>query len=704
MHAKKLFLILVVLAITGILLLNLWLLAGYRITRQEITYLPDISVYNSGIIQNHEKTVTYTIKSQYYTLEVNSSGKVTVKTPDNEVIISDLTFFSDYEGLQASSGLRDIEVRKENDSTITIQGEGASETIVNIVLKTSRYLPEFEISFSTEYYSDVIVKREALVAAFAVPVSEVYRKNRKADNEKFEAEYWLDKQGVRFGYGSRSALIYHNTAISSLQLNTTNNILFINLDFFEDHPYIHIPFQADGGGRWIDLSPSKYSSNDRRINSVKFYIGSTPEYIPRFMLVPSGFLAGHIFTEHADGGERIESHYAVYYGSDTIKDIRFASGGFVGHNIPVTKSVMYIDYNGKLSDKKTEPVSGRNMMTEFLDQLHLTGKYDICLHTPEEHNSDRATLEEAISYMKDRYDTRSWIDHGMYSGKYNRECFVCDGLSPESEYYAGDLWHEFDTRYFWNTAVEMKHLMKHPSAKNELKKFRFRNASKVLWNNHLSAYRLNSINYFQALRELVTHKISNERELNSLMPGKGESSPTPLYWQHPTYTQGLYSWVTNYAKDYFKLSLKDADKHLENEKRQIDELISNWGIFLNHGYYVRGLDVITEQNGRLEINPYFDQILAYMEDNQNKRGLYNTTVKELLDYWRLIENVSYSCNSDGTIKLCNRNDFPVNGLSLAVRANKVMIDGVVPSCRRVEKDIIFWFDLAARSSAIIECE
>ena len=64
MNAKKIFLILLVLAIAGIILLNLWLLAGYRIIRQEITYLPDISVYNSGIIQNHEKTVTYTIKSQ----------------------------------------------------------------------------------------------------------------------------------------------------------------------------------------------------------------------------------------------------------------------------------------------------------------------------------------------------------------------------------------------------------------------------------------------------------------------------------------------------------------------------------------------------------------------------------------------------------------------------------------------------------------
>ncbi len=219
------FLILMVLAITGILLLNLWLMAGYRITRQAISYLPDISVYNSDIIQNQEKTVTYTIKSLYYALEVNSSGKVTVKTPDNEVIMSDLTFFSDYEDHQPSLGFRDTEVRKENDSTISIRGEGASETIVNIMLKARSNFPEFEISISTEYYSDVIVKREALVAAFAIPVSEIYRKNRKTDNEKFEAEYWLDKQGVRFGHGSKSALIYHNTAVSSLQLNTTNNIL-----------------------------------------------------------------------------------------------------------------------------------------------------------------------------------------------------------------------------------------------------------------------------------------------------------------------------------------------------------------------------------------------------------------------------------------------------------------------------------------------
>lgn len=135
MNAKKIFLILLVLAIAGIILLNLWLLAGYRIIRQEITYLPDISVYNSGIIQNHEKTVTYTIKSQYYTLEVNSSGKVTVKTPDNEVIMSDLTFFSDYEDHQPSLGFFDIEVRKENDSTISIRGKEHQRLLSILCLK-----------------------------------------------------------------------------------------------------------------------------------------------------------------------------------------------------------------------------------------------------------------------------------------------------------------------------------------------------------------------------------------------------------------------------------------------------------------------------------------------------------------------------------------------------------------------------------------
>jgi hypothetical protein len=704
MGKKKLLWSFTVLFFTGVIILFLWLIPGYIKARQPVTHLPEIPGKDTIWYTKSSKEAAIIIKSPYYTLEANTSGRLAVKSPVDELIISDLIYFSSYVGQNDNWGLHNVSVNQENDSTLSVYGTGLSGTLVNVLFIAHTAMPKLDIRITSKYNTEVTVNREAFVAVFDVPISEVYKKNRQVDTENFQSEYWLQNQGVRFGSGSRSSLLYHAPGISSLQLNSTKRLLFINLDYYEDHPFINIPFQADGSRRWVDLSPSRYNAKYERTDSVTLYFGNIPEFLPRMMLVPSGYIAGHVFTEHADGGGSIEPHYAAYFGSDSITNVNNASGGFAGHSIPVTKSVMFSDSMGNLADSTTGEATAWRRMTVFLDQLHETGLYDICLHTPEDLNSNRQALKEAISYMKGRYDTRSWIDHGMYAGNINRECFVCDGLNTESEYYAADLWKEFDTRYFWSSAVELIRNKDRTSASDQLRKLKLLSASEALWENYLSPDQLQRMNPGKALGELVRLVISKEEELNSFFPDKGESYPTPLYWQHPAYTEGFYSWVTDYVKDYRRLASADAVRQLEREKKVIDLLISNWGIFIGHGYYVRDHDILSEQNGHLYINPYFDQLLDYLEVNQNKGDLYNTTVRDLLDYWTLTENVSFSYNPDGTIYLYNNNDLPINGFSLAVRAHSVLIDGVVPASRRYKEDLIFWFDVPAKSRVTIKCD
>lgn len=75
---------------------------------------------------------------------------------------------------------------------------------------------------------------------------------------------------------------------------------------------------------------------ESRVNHFSIWYGSIPENIPRIMLVPDGYLAGYVFTEHADGGN-IRTHRAAYFGCDTILQISDVTGGFAGHKIPVKK-------------------------------------------------------------------------------------------------------------------------------------------------------------------------------------------------------------------------------------------------------------------------------------------------------------------------------------------------------------------------------
>lgn len=704
MDTKKLLWSLTILVSTAIIILFLWLITGYIKARKPVTHLPETTGQVTDWENRSAEEAAIIIKSTYYTLEAYTCGRISVKSPEDESIISDMKYFSSYEGYNDNWGLQNVSVNQENDTSLSISGNALSGTRINVLFIAHRTKPKVDIRITTKYNSAVTVIREALVAELDVPISEVYKKNRQIDTRNFQSEYWLHNQGVRFGSGSRSSLLYHTPGISSLQLNSEKRSLFINLDYYEDHPFIHIPFQPDRGGRWVDLSPSRYEANDERRDSVTFYFGPFPEFLPRLMLVPGGYLAGHVFTEHADGGGTMEPHLAAYFGSDSINDINNATGGFVGHNIPVTKSVMFADEYGKLSDSTIGEASVWSRMRIFLDQLHETGRYDICLHTPEDLNSDRQTLEEAIAFMKDRYGTRSWIDHGMYDGNVNRECFVCDGLNPESDYYSADLWRKYDTRYFWSPAVELIRNKNRLSTSDLLKNLKVQGASEALWKNHISSGRLNSLSFVKASIELFRNLSTNQEELNSLYPGKGDNLPTPLYWQHPTCTDGLYSWVTDYVKDYRNLSASNSDRHLKIEKQHIDRLIANWGIFIGHGYYVRGRDVLMEYNDNLVINPNFDQLLAYLQENQNTGDLYNTTVRDLLDYWILIEKISFLYKPDGTIELSNDNDLPINGLSMAVRADKVFIEGIASLSRRYEDDLIFWFDLPEKTTVTIRFE
>jgi hypothetical protein len=307
--------------------------------------------------------------------------------------------------------------------------------------------------------------------------------------------------------------------------------------------------------------------------------------------------------------------------------------------------------------------------------------------------------------MKQNYDAKTWIDHGMYSGNLNRESFVCDGLDPGSKYYAADLWEKFDTRYFWNPAAELiENSMISPS--KSFKEGKFYKAYVDFWKHYMSPKELKEMRFPVAVKELL-RRHQNKGELNSLRPGKGNAYPNPIYWNHPTRTKQFYSWTTNYEKDYGGLLGNNAEKQLLNEKRQLDSLYVNWGVFINHGYFVRNRkdhNIFKESNGKIVINPVFDRLLEYMAHMRDDGNLYITTIRDLLDYWILIENVSFEYMSDGGIKVLNLGNEPIKGLSLAVHAKAVRINREITSSKQVGEDTIVWFDIPGNSFVLLQAD
>ena len=66
---------------------------------------------------------------------------------------------------------------------------------------------EIKINTKSLYKKDVQVIREAMVVKMAQPVMEVYRKNTLIDTANFQSEYWLNKEGVRFGSGKNTLIV-----------------------------------------------------------------------------------------------------------------------------------------------------------------------------------------------------------------------------------------------------------------------------------------------------------------------------------------------------------------------------------------------------------------------------------------------------------------------------------------------------------------
>jgi len=681
----------IIFCLSGLILLVIaFIIAGYLIVKNPVSYLPDFqSDFISGAKVYADK---FSLKNSWYTLNAYGNGDVSVFTPDGDLLMSGLKYYSHYDDGKESIGLQNIKVRLINDSTFSINGNTSANVLVKMFLIVHKYSQGLDVVVNTVYPSDTKVNRETLLASFYQPVEEVYLKNRKIQTGNFDSEYWLQREGVRFGKGSKSALIYHPKNISSLQLQPAGKLLFINLEYYLDHPLIKIPYNIKSGNDFLDFSAARYHKGSERNDSFTIYFGMITDVVPRIMLVPYGNLAGYVFTEHADRGN-IRTHRAAYFGSETISDPKNATGGFVAHKIPVTKSVFYADSTKGESGSSIRDDPDFPQFLDFLDMLYSTGYYDICLHSPEDYTSDRKTMEEAIKFMSDRYSTETWIDHGVLPGKINREAFFCEGLDESSDLYAADLWEQNGTRFFWSPAVEA--LEKEISPSEEIRHLRITNVSVELWKRYiyLTKYQKNKIS--SSLRKILKGYFPIN-ELNSFQPLKGNAYPTPLYWQNVTRTKNFYSWTTEFV--YLGIPPENSQDQLNNERNQIYKLVDDQGIFLNHGYYVRFGDnnyVLIKKDGEIVINPIFDSILGLLEELKNRGDLYVTTVKDLINYWINCDNVSITYGSDGNIAIINNNMKPVKGFSLILHAgteNIVLCDKTF-CFRQAEEDTIIWFDL-----------
>lgn len=555
-----------------------------------------------------------------------------------------------------------VRKRMEPDKTIVILRQRNPWGRVELVIEAKPNDPRLSFVLRERLGKPAKWHRRALAIGFYDEVQQVLRKNSLLHKTDFQPEYYLDRQGMIAGEADRTLALYHLNGLSSAQLHTEQKLLLLNLDYAKDHPMMHFPLRDDTLNYHLDLSASQSKRWQRISHHFQLYAGLGLNTLPRIMPVPDGYEAAIVWTEHADWTE-LRTHRAVNFGHEDITQAADAIGGFVKYDIPVTKSVFYDN-----PDSVTNDVASKGLFTghhasmktdreffDFLQQLH-AHRHEICLHTPEQFTSTRKRLSEALSFMQYNFGSPTWIDHGYNNKAHNnRENLVCDGLLPEAPQYARDLWQAFGVKYFWNPYHE--ELM-------PFQQWRF------------------------------------DGQLQQPYIGYGDLFPDRMIIRHPNFSEALL-WSTSGTLEVTDTRFWDYLFHTD----RLNKLVRNRTVYIIHTYPAwvhehKGFWRFDEE-GKIVAPQAFNQALQRMAAMREQQSLLPATISRMLGYQEGIQKIRYTILEQGRVELMNRCDKAIKGLSLAVEAEGVKVNGLKPESKQSGKDLIFWFDLGGGESCVI---
>ena len=294
----------------------------------------------------------------------------------------------------------------------------------------------FNITTETRFKEDIKLLRLAFVLPLPDGEITIFRRNQHIDSLHLQSSYYLDHEGFTVKNDSISWSTYHNTGISSLQLDIENRTACFNIDYWRDHPLLHYPMRSDTSDYFEDISYRNVKAGEVLTGDFNIF-SKAPDDLPRLMPVWDGYQSAFIFTEHADWTD-IRTHRAVLFGNENITRPEDAVGGFCYYNIPVTKSVFYWNpdhiTNAETSEGRfsglIESIKTNKEFYKLLKSIKKEG-FEICLHSPEIYTTIPSEFPKAMRFMKKQFDTKSWIDHGYNNGpEKNREDMVCERGKP----------------------------------------------------------------------------------------------------------------------------------------------------------------------------------------------------------------------------------------------------------------------------------
>lgn len=505
------------------------------------------------------------------------------------------------------------------------------------------------------------VKLLRLAFVFPLPEGEitVYRRNQHIDSLNLQSSYYLDREGFTIKYDNIGFSTYHNTGISSLQLDVEHRFACFNIDYWRDHPLLHYPMRADTSDYFEDISYRDIKAGEVLIGYIDFY-NSTPDELPRLMPVWDGYQSAFIFTEHADWTD-LRTHRAILFGNENITNPEDAVGGFCYYNIPITKSVFYWNpdhitnaetskglFTGEVATIKTD-----KGFFKLLKSLKKEG-FEICLHSPEVYTTIPSEFPKAMRFMKRQFGTVSWIDHGYNNGAdKNREDLVCDGLLPESPQYAAELWKKNGVRYLWNAYYEEN--------------------------------RMENLNF--------------DSHFVQPFDGFGDALPNRQITTLPNGDKDFLLWSTPSTLEVNE----DREWYYYFDSIRLQRLVDQHNVFITHIYpaWSNPWRAFWEynENGTAVAMPGFNFALSQLAHFRDEKKILTTTIEAYLSYYEKLQNIDYLVIGSNSIQLFNRGE-DIKGLTLLC-TRPIAVEGKIINFRKVDEGYLVWFDLGKHETVTI---
>ena len=518
----------------------------------------------------------------------------------------------------------------------------------------------FNITTETRFKEDVKLLRLAFVLPLPDGEITVFRRNQHIDSLHLQSSYYLDREGFTVKNDSISWSTYHNTGISSLQLDIENRTACFNIDYWRDHPLLHYPMRSDTSDYFEDISYRNVKAGEVLTGDFNIF-SKAPDDLPRLMPVWDGYQSAFIFTEHADWTD-IGTHRAVLFGNENITKPEDAVGGFCYYNIPVTKSVFYWNpdhiTNAETSEGRfpglIESIKTNKEFYKLLKSIKKEG-FEICLHSPEIYTTIPSEFPKAMRFMKKQFDTKSWIDHGYNNGpEKNREDMVCDGLLPDSPQYAADLWKENGVRYLWNPYYE----------ENRMERYNF------------------------------------DSHFVQPYDGFGDALPNRQITTLPNGDKDFLLWSTPSTLEVNE----DREWYYYFDSVRLQRLVDQHDMFITHTYpaWSNPWRAFWEydEKGNAVAMPGFNFALSQLARFREEKKILPTTVEAYLSYYEKLQNVEYLILNNQAVRLINHGEA-IQGLTLLC-SKPVVVEGKAIDFRKVDEGYLIWFDLKKNETVTIK--